>query len=555
MPSLQTLQALRAASAGRDLQALIAEASAQPPHRCAAHLAELLGLPLIDANTLASATPRFDLLPYTEAAIDCCVMLQTDPASPALVLAMADPTRLVMRERLARRLAESGLSCTEALAETPAIEALLASQADRQRALTQLAPAAERSEEAAGDAGISLASLAQDASPVVRLVNSTLYDALRMGASDIHLETTHDGLVVRYRIDGVLLHAASVPGVQTAEQSISRIKVMAELDIAERRIPQDGRFTATVQGREIDFRVSIMPSIHGEDAVLRVLDKRRDDSAGERLSLERLGHDAGTVAAIRTITAMPHGLLLVTGPTGSGKSTTLYAALSELDNGEAKIITIEDPVEYELPGVLQIPVNDRKGLTFARGLRSILRHDPDKILVGEIRDGETAAIAVQAALTGHLVLTSVHANGALSVVDRFLHMGITPHSLVESLIGVVAQQLVRTLCPHCACECTATDVLLGQSGLVRADVAEWHMRAARGCEHCHGTGYRGRRAVAEVLRLDDSIRDAILRHAPSGELRALARQAGFVSLRRAALALVAQGITSMQEANRVTISE
>ncbi|MBV8272081.1 MAG: type II/IV secretion system protein [Cupriavidus sp.] len=555
MPSLQTLQTLRAGNAGRDLQALIAEASAQSPQRCAAHLADLLGLPLIDANTLASARPRFDLLPYAEAIADCCVLLQTDLASPALILAMADPTRLVMRERLARRMAESGLSCTEALTETAALQALLASQADRQRALTQLAPATERTEETPGDAGISLASLAQDASPVVRLVNSTLYDALRMGASDIHLETTHDGLAVRYRIDGVLLPAASVSGIQTAEQSISRVKVMAELDIAERRIPQDGRFKAIVQGREIDFRVSIMPSIHGEDAVLRVLDKRRDDSGAERLSLERLGHDADTVAAIRAIAAMPHGLLLVTGPTGSGKSTTLYAALSELDNGEAKIITIEDPVEYELPGVLQIPVNDRKGLTFARGLRSILRHDPDKILVGEIRDGETAAIAVQAALTGHLVLTSVHANGALSVVDRFLHMGITPHSLVESLIGVVAQQLVRTLCPHCACETTATDELLSQSGLVRAGVADWCMRAARGCEHCHGTGYRGRRAVAEVLRLDDSIRDAILRHAPSAELRALARQAGFVSLRRAALALVAQGITSLQEANRVTVSE
>ncbi|WP_019450090.1 GspE/PulE family protein [Cupriavidus sp. BIS7] len=555
MPSLQTLQALRANGAGHDLQAMIAEASAQPPHRCAAHLAELLGLPLVDANTLASATPRFDLLPYAEAIADGCVLLQADPASPALTLAMADPTRLVMRERVTRRMAESGLAYTEALAETAVIEALLASQADRQRALTQLAPPAERLDDAVDDAGISLASLAQDASPVVRLVNSTLYDALRMGASDIHLETTHDGLAVRYRIDGVLLHAASVPGLDTAEQSISRIKVLAELDIAERRIPQDGRFKATVQGREIDFRVSVMPSIHGEDAVLRVLDKRRDDNAGGRLSLERLGHDAATVAAIRAIAAMPHGLLLVTGPTGSGKSTTLYAALSELDNGEAKIITIEDPVEYELAGVLQIPVNDRKGLTFARGLRSILRHDPDKILVGEIRDGETAAIAVQAALTGHLVLTSVHANGALSVVDRFLHMGITPHSLAESLIGVVAQQLVRTLCPHCMQDATATDDLLRHSGLARTDITDWHLRAACGCEHCHGTGYRGRRAVAEVLRLDDGIRDAILRQAPSGELRALARQAGFVSLRRAALTLVAQGVTSLQEANRVTIAE
>lgn len=554
-PSLQALQALRGAHPGRNLQDVVAQASGLSPQACAAHVAALLGLPLLDATALAAAAPRFDLFPYADAVAGGCVLAQLEPALPALTLILTDPTRLDVRQHVARRLALAGLACAECLAATDLVRALLDSHGERQRALDHVATAPAPHEHAQPPAGISLASLAQDTSPVVRLVNSTLYDALRMAASDIHLETRPDALAVRYRIDGVLLDAAAAAGIDIAEQAISRLKVMAELDIAERRIPQDGRFKATVDGREIDFRVSIMPSIHGEDAVLRVLDKRGGNPAGDRLSLDRLGHDARAVAAIRALAAMPHGLLLVTGPTGSGKSTTLYAALSELDTGAEKIITIEDPVEYELPGVLQIPVNDRKGLTFARGLRSILRHDPDKILVGEIRDGETASIAVQAALTGHLVLTSVHANGAFSVVDRFLHMGISPHSLVESLIGIVAQQLVRTICPDCGESCRPDAGLLARSGLDASSVADWRWRAGRGCAACHGTGYRGRRAVAEVLRIDDALRDAILRQAPSGEQRALARTAGFLSLRQSALALVAQGVTTLQEANRVTLVE
>ncbi|RZT31265.1 GspE/PulE family protein [Cupriavidus agavae] len=556
LPSLLALHALRAAAPEQDLQTRIAETSHVDAETAARHLAGLFRLPLLDTAALAAAAPRFDLLPYACAIQRHCLLVQTAPDSPLLTLALGDPTRIAERERIARRLAQGGHAYVEAVVPSAALQATLALHGDRQRALAQIATDATPDPETTpGDGGISLASLAQDTSPVVRLVNSTLYDALRMAASDVHMETLPDGLAVRYRVDGVLLHAAAMPGHDVAEQAISRIKVMAELDIAERRIPQDGRFKAIVAGREVDFRVSVMPSIHGEDAVLRVLDKRRGNAEGTPLRLDGLGHDAHAVAAIRALAAMPHGLLLVTGPTGSGKSTTLYAALSELDTGQEKIITIEDPVEYEVPGVLQIPVNDRKGLTFARGLRSILRHDPDKILVGEIRDGETAAIAVQAALTGHLVLTSVHANGAFSVLDRFLHMGITPHSLVESLIGVVAQQLVRTVCPHCARDASADAALLARSGLQASDIAGWTLREGSGCEACHDTGYLGRRPVAEVLRINDRLRDAMLRQAPSGEQRAIAREAGFLSLRQATVALAARGITTLQEANRVTFAE
>nr|WP_315597132.1 GspE/PulE family protein [uncultured Cupriavidus sp.] len=561
LPSLHQLYALRMRSPEADLQMLVAKAAGVDGDAAAAHVAKLLRLPVLDATALIAATPRFDLLPYADAMRHGCLLAPMDTASatPMLTLVLTDPTQLAIRERLARQLASAGQPYIEAVVASAAMEAALAVHGTRQRALPQVAAGPDEAHQGDAGPGISLASLAQDTSPVVRLVNSTLYDALRVAASDIHLEMLPEGLAVRYRVDGVLLHAATVQGHDTAEQAISRIKVLAELDIAERRIPQDGRFKATVAGREVDFRVSVMPSIHGEDAVLRVLDKQRGASDGARLRLDRLGHANHAVNAIRALAAMPHGLLLVTGPTGSGKSTTLYATLSELDTGQDKIITIEDPVEYEVPGILQIPVNDRKGLTFARGLRSILRHDPDKILVGEIRDGETAAIAVQAALTGHLVLTSVHANGAFSVLDRFLHMGITPHSLVESLIGVVAQQLVRTVCPHCAQEvvvdAVADEALLIRSGLSRTDVADWQWRAGRGCDACHGTGYLGRRPVTEVLRIDDRQRDAMLRQAPSAAQRRIAREGGFRSLRHATLELVAHGVTTLQEANRVTFTE
>ncbi|HHB1427558.1 TPA: GspE/PulE family protein [Serratia odorifera] len=394
---------------------------------------------------------------------------------------------------------------------------------------------------------ISMVSIAQEQSPVIKLVNATLYDALQSRASDIHLESAPDGLVVKYRIDGVLHLITHCNGGHTAEQVISRLKVLGNMDIAERRIPQDGRFKAHIQQRNVDFRVSVMPSIHGEDAVLRVLDKSHE----KKLRLETLGFDAHTLNAIRQLTQIPHGMVLVTGPTGSGKSTTLYSALSELNNGESKIITIEDPVEYQLEGVLQIPVNDKKGLTFARGLRAILRHDPDIILVGEIRDGETAGIAVQAALTGHVVLSSVHANSVFSVLERFMYMQVEPGSLISALNGVVAQRLVRQICPHCR-ESKAPepqDAQLWQ--LTPEQLAQGGWAVGKGCSHCRNSGYHGRLALAEVLRFSDAMKEALLARAPLRQLRECAMQEGFVPLQQIAVNAASNGFTTLQEVKRV----
>jgi len=330
---------------------------------------------------------------------------------------------------------------------------------------------------------------------------------------------------------------------------ISRIKVMAELDIAERRVPQDGRFKVAASGREIDIRVSIMPSIHGEDAVLRILDKQSLSDKVVGLRLEVLGFNAATLSALHRLSSEPYGMLLATGPTGSGKTTTLYAAINEINHGHDKIITIEDPVEYQLPGVLQIPVNEKKGLTFARGLRSILRHDPDKIMVGEIRDGETAQIAVQAALTGHLVLTTVHANNVFDVLGRFTHMGVDPYSLVAALNGVVAQRLVRINCLDCVEDDTPDEALLAISGI--SDVTGFHFRAGRGCAQCRGTGFKGRKAVAEVLILDDELREMIVTREPVRRIKEVACRKGTRLMREVGLDLVRDGETSLQELNRV----
>jgi general secretion pathway protein E len=386
---------------------------------------------------------------------------------------------------------------------------------------------------------LSLASIAQHASPVVKLVDSTLYDALQEGASDIHLESDATGMTIKYRIDGVLAVFGRVEGASTAEQIVSRIKVLAELDIAERRTPQDGRFKIKSRGRDVDLRVSIMPSVEGEDAVLRLLDRRalaKEMSAG--LSLEGLGLDNETLVSMRQLCRAPHGMILVTGPTGSGKTTTLYAAITETQHVRDKIITIEDPVEYKLPGVLQIPVNEKKGLTFARGLRSILRHDPDKIMVGEIRDAETAQIAVQSALTGHLVFTTVHANNVFDVLGRFLHMGLDAYSFVSALNGIVAQRLLRVLCQHCA----------------QPVHEEAKTKKAVGCSHCRGTGYKGRVAIGEVLILDDELRDLIIRRESMPVIKRAAAQKGTRLLRERALELVAKGQTTQEEADRVTFS-
>jgi len=375
---------------------------------------------------------------------------------------------------------------------------------------------------------------------------------MKCHASDIHLESDAGGLCIKYRIDGVLSAVKTMSGVELAEQVISRVKVMAELDIADRRIPQDGRFRLSVCGREVDFRVSIMPCIFGEDAVLRILDKQSLADQVQGLRLSHLGFDEATIAWLRRLASEPYGMLLVTGPTGSGKTTTLYAAVSEINHGTDKVITIEDPVEYQLPGVLQIPVNEKKGLSFARGLRSILRHDPDTIMVGEIRDAETAQIAVQSALTGHLVFTTVHANNVFDVIGRLTHIGVDPYSLVAALNGILAQRLVRVNCPHCSQEFVPDPQLLTDSGLSPQPVGGFRFRRSLGCGQCRGTGYKGRRAIAEILHLNDEIRELIVAREPIRRLKEAARRSGTRSLREAAVELVRRGETTLQEINRVT---
>ena len=383
-------------------------------------------------------------------------------------------------------------------------------------------------------------------------MNSTVYDALKIGASDIHLETGPTGLHIKYRIDGVLTSVSSVTGLTLAEQVISRVKVMSELDIAERRVPQDGRFKVTVRGHEVDFRVSIMPSIFGEDAVLRILDKQTLTDQLKGLSLAYLGFDPESISLMRRLASVPYGMFLVTGPTGSGKTTTLYAAISEINNGHDKIITIEDPVEYQLPGVVQIPVNEKKGLTFERGLRSILRHDPDKIMVGEIRDPETAQIAVQSALTGHLVFTTVHANNVFDVLGRFTHMGVDPYSFVSALNGVMAQRLVRVNCPHCSTEYKPDTQLLADSGIRQHEADAMTFRNGQGCGQCRGTGYKGRKAIGEILVMTDQIRELIISRTPTRLIREEAQRNGTRFLREIAVDMVRRGETTLQEINRVT---
>lgn len=399
---------------------------------------------------------------------------------------------------------------------------------------------------------ISIETIERSASPIVRFVDSAIYDAWRAGASDIHFECDRRGVHVKLRLDGILVPAAELPDVVRAEEVISRIKVLAQLDIAERRIPQDGRFRIMLGNRELDFRVSIMPSIFGEDAVIRLLDKAQLANSDASISLESLSLDADAITRIRRLAKRPHGMVLVTGPTGSGKTTTLYAALSEIKTGQEKIVTIEDPVEYELPGVLQIPVNEKKGLTFSQGLRSILRHDPDKILVGEIRDSETAEIAVQAALTGHLVFTTVHANSVFDVISRFAHMEIDLYSLLSALNGVVAQRLIRCNCPHCV----RPDITISTELMSRFRTMEFDMETARfmrgiGCEICRNTGYKGRHALAEVLGFDDTIRTMILNRSDVAEVKKYARDQGIRPLNLRAMDLVMAGVTTIDEIDRV----
>lgn len=516
-------------------------------------LAQPFGLLVLETAEMLACTPAFDLLPLALALGRFCVLLRG--ADGQLSGVIDDPFDLDLQTWLGSRAGASAQApLTMRLALRADIAAYLSKQEESARAVDTLLPGTQSGRrDGKNVAVLSFASVSEAASPAVRLVNSTLYDALKAGASDIHLESTSLGLAVKYRVDGVLDHAATVNGAEVAEQIISRLKVLAELDIAERRVPQDGSFRVESGGREIDLRVSIMPSIHGEDAVIRILDKRAMIEAYGALTLEALGFDAPSLVSLRALAQEAYGMLLVTGPTGSGKTTTLYAALTEINNGREKIITIEDPVEYQLPGILQIPVNEKKGLTFAKGLRSILRHDPDKIMVGEIRDRETAEIAVQSALTGHLVLTTVHANNVFDVFGRFTHMGIDPYAFVSALNGIWAQRLVRMNCPHCAVRYTPTGPELAQVNLSFAEVIDFHFKQGKGCGDCRGTGYKGRRSIAEILTLNDEIRELIVDKRPIRQIKAAAFNNGTRSLRLAALELVKSGATTLAEIKRVTL--
>ncbi|MDI1308938.1 MAG: GspE/PulE family protein [Methylotenera sp.] len=521
-------------------------------------MGQLMHYPVFDISQLYAMAPDFQMLPFTDASKYSCVALRN--ADGDLYLVFANPFDVYLQGKIDLIIEDRVLENrpTWVLAHHKDLSAFLAHHETSMRAMDSLtADVTETHAEQNGIEDISLRSISEDTSPVVKFVRSTLHDALKAGASDVHMETDAHGLTVKYRIDGVLSLEGGIQGVAQAEQAISRIKVMSELDIAERRVPQDGRFKVLATGaegkvREVDMRVSIMPSVFGEDAVLRILDRKALSDEAKGLSLETLGFEPDIMARFRLLAEEPYGMLLVTGPTGSGKTTTLYGIISEINHGEDKIVTIEDPVEYQLPGVLQIPVNEKKGLTFARGLRSILRHDPDKIMVGEIRDAETAQIAVQSALTGHLVLTTVHANNVFDVIGRFTNMQVDPYSFVSAINGILAQRLVRINCHHCAVPDTPDSALMTKSGLTQSQATEFNFKKGQGCGQCHGTGYKGRKAIAELLCFNDEIRELIVTREPVRKVKEAARANGTRSMREAALDLVKRGETTLQEINRVT---
>jgi type IV pilus assembly protein PilB len=475
-----------------------------------------------------------------------------------LEIALADPRKIVLIDELAVLLSKK---LKVKVATHSQISDLLKKTEQSQRVLEEVTEGFTLDvvgDEENSDENLSIDRLASDEgniAPVIKLVDTTIFNALERRASDIHIETRDQELAIKYRIDGVLQQAMSPIAKEWYSAVISRIKVMSELDIAERRVPQDGRFRVRYKGRLIDFRVSIMPTIHGEDAVLRVLDKESMSEKFSKLTLDVVGFADHDLSKFRRFIKEPYGMVLVTGPTGSGKTTTLYAALSEIKNDEDKIITIEDPVEYQIKGITQIPVNEKKGLTFARGLRSVLRHDPDKILVGEIRDQETAQIAINAALTGHLVFTTVHANNVLDVLGRFLNMGVEPYNFVSSLNCILAQRLVRVICPHCKVRAQYGDDFLIESGLPPEIWREHVFYEGRGCMECSGTGFRGRTAIHEVLDLTEQIREMILERRPSSEIKRVSREGGMTFLRDSALDRVREGVTTLREANKVTFIE
>jgi type IV pilus assembly protein PilB len=474
-----------------------------------------------------------------------------------LVVAMADPSQLAQIDELSGLL---GKRLQIRVATVSQIGDLLKRTEQSQRVLDQATEGFTLQvvgEEEDTDENITMEKLTRETgvSPVVRLVDTVIFTSLERRASDIHIETRNSEVVVKYRIDGVLQYAMQPLAKDWHATILSRIKVMSELDIAERRIPQDGRFRVRYKGRFVDFRVSIMPSVHGEDAVLRVLDKETLSEKFRNLTLDVVGLDHDEMMRFRRYIREPYGMVLVTGPTGSGKTTTLYAAINEIKNDEDKIITIEDPVEYQVRGITQIPVNEKKGLTFARGLRSILRHDPDKIMVGEIRDQETAQIAINSALTGHLVFTTVHANNCTDVIGRFINMGVEPYNFVSALNCIMAQRLVRVICESCKRKVSYAPEVLKESGL---DPVEWGkvpFYEGPGCLECSGSGYRGRSAISELLDLSDRIREMIISRRPTSEIKRAAREEGMSFLRESGLRKVRAGITTLREINKVTFLE
>ena len=531
-----------------------------PPEVSAARqLAKRYRLPYVDLLPPNGESP-IDYALLAEIPVDLMLRNQFVPLrrdGRRLHVAIADPTDLERLDELASAL---HARVVPHVATAGAIDVVLRKGDATQRVLQEAASSFRISlvkETDTGEEILDLDRLATDSdmSPIIKLVDTIIFNAMESRASDIHIETRDTDVQVKYRIDGALYSKVDPIDLAYHMTLISRIKVMSELDIAERRVPQDGRFRVRYKGRTVDFRVSIMPTVHGEDAVIRILDKEQINEEFRELNLDVVGFSEDNIRKFRRYIAEPYGMVLVTGPTGSGKTTTLYAALNEIRNEEDKIITIEDPVEYQLHGITQIPVNEKKGLTFARGLRSILRHDPDKIMVGEIRDEETAQIAIQSALTGHLVFTTVHANNVIDVIGRFLNMGVEPYNFVSSLNCVLAQRLVRVLCPVCRRAYRPTDEELHESGLRPEDQKGRIFYMSVGCDGCNHTGYRGRTAIHELLDLTDHIREIIVERRPGSEVRRAAEAEGLTGLRESALQKVFAGISTLHEINRVTFVE
>ena len=518
-------------------------------------LAERYRCPFVDLNDVRIDPELFRVIPADLMFRFNFVPLQAHDHQ--LVIAVADPSQVLLSDELTLLL---GKKLVIRVATATQISDLLKRTEQSQRVLEQATEAFTLQvvqDEEESEQAISADRLTGDTAvnPVVRLVDTVIFTALERRASDIHIEARDMEVVVKYRIDGVLINAMPPISKEWHSTILSRIKVMSELDIAERRVPQDGRFRVRYKGRYVDFRVSIMPSIHGEDAVLRVLDKETLSEKFHNLSLEVIGFSQDDLRKFRRYIREPYGMVLVTGPTGSGKTTTLYAAINEIKTDEDKIITIEDPVEYQVHGITQIPVNEKKGLTFARGLRSILRHDPDKIMVGEIRDQETAQIAIQSALTGHLVFTTVHANNVTDVIGRFINMGVEPYNFVSALNCILAQRLVRVICQHCKKPVRYPASVLQAAGLAPEVWAGETFAEGAGCLECSGTGFHGRTAITELLDLSDHIREMIVNRRPTSEIKRAAREEGMTFLRDSGLAKVRQGATTLKEINKVTFIE